>query len=170
MRVLLLCLLTGCTTGSSTPARIPAVAHTEQVADYLVVVPVLFEAIPPSLFEGRPLLVDLRSFVLAGSSVTGEDVSAPLVRQAIGREFRDIPASEARVQRGEFATEIVDRGLHVRLGGLDRIGNAYYAILTYRYTDVRGNLPAIEVTQVLISLQKEGNRWRTINIQTLLTS
>lgn len=169
MRIFLLFLLTGCALGASAPG--PPAAHTEdEVTAFLAVVPVLLEAVPPGTLQGRPLLVDLRSFVLAGSSVTGQDVSPALVRQAIGREFRDVPTAEAHVRRGEFVTETVDRGIHVRLGGVDRIGNSLQAILTYRYTDARGTVSAIGVTQLLIFLQKEGDRWRTMHVQTLLTS
>jgi hypothetical protein len=161
--------------GACTPKAVNGVNDTsllhqstnpESAESFLSLVPHILAAIPEGVRANRPLLIDLRSFVLAGSSISGHDLNAADVRSAINAGFRDISSGEAIVNTGQGSYGIVDNGLHVRLDGISGGGARYSALITYLYA----HNSTLGRTELYVTFHRQGEQWRVVGSSVLRTT
>lgn len=167
----LLCLvpgMAGCAARahSAPPASAPEQAPRPAVADFLALVPMIVEVVPARLRAEHPLLLDLRSFVLAGSSLTAEDLTPERVEDAVGLPFADVAAAEAVVRTSSTVYGTVDGGVHVRLDGISGGGDRYSALITYQHP--HGN--AVGRTEVYATFHRDRGRWTRVGEAILRTT
>lgn len=136
----------------------------------LSLVSAIVGVVPPALLQDRPLLIDLRSFVCAIGQLSESDVDAEDIRAAVGRPVIDTPIDSAIVRRSEYRIELIQDGVHVRLDGLSRVGSGHSALLTYMYTDRRGESSAIGLTQVYVTFERRNGAWEHGHVLVLVTS
>lgn len=165
------CLVLGCgpTVVSNGPADTGVVRHSASspaAVEFLSLIPYIIEAVPEGVTANRPLLIDLRSFVLAGSSVSGQDLDASVVQDAINRDFSDISSSAAIVKNGESSYTTHMGGAHVRLDGISSGTGRYSALITYTYP----LNAAVGRTEVYVTFLRQGGRWRIVGSSVLRTT
>lgn len=168
--ILFLLLACACAAPVRQSGREDRVAQEESVRDFLGVLPLIIETVPQGVRTDRPLLLDFRSILLAGNSVTGRDLDPGLVRGALPEGFRDVPTDRAIIRHSEFEFGVVDQGIHIRLDGLSRTGRVYRAFVTYRYQDLRNSRSAVGGAQIYVTFEQTGGRWRQRGVTTLGTS
>lgn len=147
------------------PSQIGPTAST-----VLSLFPRVLDLVPSGVLAGRPLLIDVRSFVYVGSAIIPIELDAQAVQTAFGRAVVDATSEGAIIKQGETRFEIRNDGVFVRLDGLSRLGSTYSVLLTYLYTERRGDMSAIGATQVYATFIQRGVSWELIGERVLVTS
>ncbi len=151
-------------------AQHPPAQAAPDASTVLSLFPRALDLVPSGLLRDRPLLIDVRSFVYVGSASIPMELNPEAVRTAFGRVVVDASTEDAIVRQGETRFEIRNDGVFVRLDGLSRLGSTYSVLLTYLYTERRGDVSAIGVTQVYAKFVQRGVGWELIGERVLVTS
>ena len=145
----------------------PSGGQDQLIGDFLALVPKIVDAVSPSR---RPVLLDVSSFVSAGSTLVGQALPQQQVTDAVGREFRDLTGAEAVVRTSEHRFEVPGGGVHIRLETVSRVDRGYEAVVKYMYTETRATTSAIGITRVSLLFEASSDGWHLVSRQLLGTS
>lgn len=95
----------------------------------------------------------------------------PSFRSAVGREFRDVPSSQAVLSPSEGERRIVYDGVHIRLDALRRVMDRYEADVTHlsSYRDPLG-LYSVNFSQVRLTFRRVADQWVMLDRRVLVES
>lgn len=129
-RFTLSCMMMAACGTVSPPGRVSGEPATA-TAEFVALIPQILHAAQQHGPRGAPLLVDVGSLQLAARDYGTEPIPREQIDHAIGQEYRDVSYDAAVLRLGERRIETVDRGLHIRVGGVLRTqGSADLLVMT----------------------------------------
>jgi hypothetical protein len=147
--------------GCSPPARGQVRAIVGDRSEYASFASELLQLLHSSGDSTAALWVDLRSFALAGESLTGTAVSEAEIAGAVGRSFNNVPYREL----DRVAADLTESVLHVRLTGVVHRGHLWTAYVLY----IRRSGTYQYETEERIVLRR-ATRWIVVSRRTLSTT